>query len=157
MAVPRDNRRTVIIGEKEYELEASLGTSMAYRNEFFGKLDKPYTGDLGTDMLTIYTRNQREVDGEVDGKQAKVPNEDYCGIDLGALMRVTWAMAWAAGSTKKRFDKFLEEVIHQPAGVFDEIVLWQTVMGELGDGIIFRNPQRPSGAEPSDAAEGAEG
>ena len=150
MAVPRDNVRELRIGEKEYRLEASLGTAIVYRNEFFGKLDAPYRGILADDMLQVYHRAQQFEEDE-DGNL--VTNPDYTGNDVEAILRIAWAMAKAAGSTKKSYDKFLNEVIHQPAGVFEEASLYDTVIMRLGGGIIFRRPDGQAGADEPDEAE----
>lgn len=149
MTVPRDNVRELRIGEKEYQLEASLGTAVAYRNEFFGKLDEPYRGILADDMLQVWRRSQETVEDE-GGNEA--PNPDFYGYDVEALLRIAWSMAWAAGSTKKRYAKFYDEVIHQPAGLFEEASLYNTVVMELGGGIIFRRPEGQGGAGQADEA-----
>lgn len=155
MAVPRDNVRELRIGDKEYQLEASLGTAIVYRNEFFGKLDEPYKGILADDMLQAYHRAQRFEDDD-EGKT--VENQDYTGIDIEAILRVAWAMARSAGSTKRSFAKFFDEVIHQPAGVFEEASLYDTVIMRLGGGIIFRRPEGLGGdGEPDEANQEPEG
>lgn len=155
MAVPRDNVRELRIGDKEYQLEASLGTAIVYRNEFFGKLDEPYKGILADDMLQAYHRAQRFEDDD-EGKT--VENPDYTGIDIEAILRVAWAMARSAGSTKRSFAKFFDEVIHQPAGVFEEASLYDTVIMRLGGGIIFRRPEGLGGdGEPDEANQEPEG
>ena len=154
MSVPRDNVRELRIGDVTYELEASLGTAIVYRNEFFGKLDEPYKGILADDMLQVYHRAQptEERDGQM------VENADYMGYDIEAILRIAWAMARAAGSTKRTFARFYDEVIHQPAGVFEEASLYDTVITRLGGGIIFRRPDGHGGAgEPDEAQEGQEG
>jgi len=154
MAVPRDNVREWRIGDKTYRLEASLGTKIIYRNEFFGKLEEPYKGILEDDMLRVYHQSQpfEEVDGET------VANPDYEGNDIEALLRIAWAMARAAGSTKKSFAKFCDEVIHQPAGVFEEASLYDTTIMQLGGGIIFRRPEGLGGSgEPDEENQKPEG
>lgn len=153
--VPRDNVRTLGIGDVSYELEASLGAGIVYANEFRGRLEAPYKGDLNDDLLAIWRGAQETVEDE-DGKD--VANPDFRGVDVMALLRVAWAMARAAGSTSQPFDEFLEGVIHQPAGVFEEASLYGTVVLELGGGVIFRRPEGLGGAGKADEAkEGAEG
>lgn len=155
MAVPRDNVRELRIGDKTYQLEASLGTAITYRNEFFGKLGDGYKGILEDDMLRIYHLAQPFEEGE-DGKPAE--NPDYIGYDIEALLRIAWAMARAEGGMKKGWDKFYAEVIHQPAGVFEEASLYNVVVMELGGGIIFRRPEGQGSAdEPDEAQERPEG
>ena len=155
MAVPRDNVRELRIGDRTYELEASLGTAIVYRNEFFGKLGDGYKGILADDMLRVYHLAQPFEEGE-DGKPAK--NPDYVGYDVEALLRLAWAMARAAGSAKRSYDGFHADVIHQPAGVFEEASLYNVVVMELGAGVIFRRPEGQGGAgEPDEAQERPEG
>lgn len=171
--VVRDNVREFEIGDKTYELEASLGTGIIYANEFRGKLSEPYKGNLADDVLEVFRRNQptltttakTDEDGNVvkgedgipvfqaDGVEVKYDNPDYIGVDTEALIRIAWAMARAAGSTKKTFAKFFDEVIHQPAGLFEEASMYETIVLELGNGIIFRRPTGRGGAEQPDEKE----
>lgn len=146
MAVPQDNVRELRIGDRTYGLEASLGTGIVYREEFLGRLDAPYKGVLADDLLVAWRQAQTELDGE--------PNPDFRGIDVEALLRVAWAMAYAKGSTRKRYQKFHDEVIHQPAGMFEEASLYEVVVLELGGGIIFRRPQGADGSPEPDEAQG---
>ena len=155
MAVPRDNVREWRIGERSYRLEASLGTKVVYRNEFLGKLQKPYRGILEDDMLQVFRLAQPVIEDE--GGE-RVENPDYAGYDIEAMLRIAWAMARAEGGMKRSYDKFRAEVIHQPAGVFEEAALYDTVIMQLGAGIIFRRPEGLGGAgEPDEAQEGPEG
>ena len=169
-AVPRSNVANVTIGDIELELEASLGTDIEYSNEFLGKLDEPYNGVLDHDMLVVWSAYKPTVEMTVlvddegkfvfddegkyvfdpNGKKVELPNQDYRGIDVLALLRIAWAMAYAAGSTKKRFDGFLQAVIHQPAGIVEEASLFSAVIVQLGGGIIFRRPEGLGGSEQAD-------
>ena len=157
--VPRDNVRTITIGGLTYELEASLGTGIAYSNEFRGKLDAPYKGALGDDMLEIYSASRpklRETHVDDDGNEVEefVDNPDYRGIDVEALLRIAWAMAYAAGSTRAGYADFRDEVVHQPAGIFEEASLFEVVVLELGNGIIFRGPEGLGGDGEPDETQG---
>ena len=160
MAVPRDNVRELLIGENTYNLEASLGTGKVYRDEFFGKLEKPYKGVLADDMLQVYRKAQPFEEND-DGEMVK--NPDFEGYDIEALLRIAWAMARSvdpayAKPYKYGYKRFYNEVIHQPAGVFEEASLYDTVIMRLGGGIIFRRPDGHGGAgEPDEAQEGQEG
>jgi len=147
--VVRDNVRTVTIGSMTLEVEASPGAGIVYRNEFVGRLDSPYRGLLSDDMLLIWRQFRPTV--EEDGEE--VPNPDYVGLDMEALLRLTWAMARAAGSTKKGWKAFYEDVIHQPMSVFEESSLYATVILELGGGVIFRRPDGRVGAGAPDEKE----
>ena len=149
MTVPRDNVREWRIGEKTYQLEASLGAGKVYRDEFFGKLDAPYKGILADDMLQVYHKAQLFEESE-DGET--VENPDYVGYDVEALLRIAWAMARAEGGMKRGWDKFYAEVIHQPAGLFEEASLYDVVIVRLGSGITFRRPEGLGGAEEPDEA-----
>lgn len=175
--VPRDNVVTIEIGDMTLELEASLGTGITYSNEFRGKLDAPYKGILADDMLHVWRIAQPTMDETVavdddgnpvfddDGKyvpdpnghEVEVANPEYVGYDIDALLRIAWAMARASGSTKRGFDAFYADVIHQPAGVFEEASLFNAVIMRLGGGIIFRRPTglRDAG-EADEAQEGQE-
>ena len=179
MAVPRDNVRTWRIGELEYELEAGLGTFVAYRNAFWQRLEKPYVGKLDDDMLAIWNLAQPVLEGrwKVDGDGNPVHDDDgalirtfdpevpvttqanpqFMGYDVDALVRVAWAMAWSAGSTKKQFPDFYDEVMHQPAGVSEVSQLFSIVEVQLGGGIIFRRPEGPEGDAGADAQGAEEG
>jgi hypothetical protein len=88
-----------------------------------------------------------------DGKKVEVPNPAYRGIDVLAVLRIAWAMAYAAGSTTNRFDDFLREVIHQPAGIFEEASLFNATIVQLGNGIIFRRPEGLRDSEEPDEAQ----
>ena len=171
--VPRDNVAELRIGDIELELEASLGTGIAYAREFRGKLEEPYVGSLGTDLLTVWRYAQQsftqtvaadedgtpimDEDGryvyDPNGKEVRVPNPDYIGYDVEALLRIAWAMAWAAGSTEKRYEEFYESVVHQSASSYEEAGLYYVVVIVLGGGIIFRGPEGRGGAEEPDAQE----
>ena len=164
--VVRENVRTVTVGGNELELEESLGTGVLYRNEFSGKLEDPYKGVLSDDILTLWNRAQVTVsepelgeDGtpvtDEDGEPVMrdVPNPEYAGIDTEALLRVTWAMARAAGSTKRPWKAFWGEAMHWPVSVYEEQDLFFTVTLELGAAITFRRPEGRGGAEQADEAE----
>ena len=155
MAVPRDNVREWRIGDKTYQLEASLGTGKVYRDEFFGKLGDGYKGILEDDMLRVFRLAQPVIEDEAG---EVVENPDYYGYDVEALLRIAWAMARAEGCMRKGWDKFYAEVIHQPAGVFEEAALYDTVVMHLGAGITFRRPEGLGGAqEPDEANQEPEG
>lgn len=151
--VPRDNVRTATICGEEMEFEASLGAALTYANEFRGKLERPYRGQLYDDILTIWGKAQETVTDPETGED--VPNPDYEGVDLEAVLRVAWAMAWAAGSTKKHYKAWLDDIAHRSGGIFDQSQLWLTVIVELGGGVIFRTPGGQEGADAPDEKEGA--
>lgn len=171
--VPRNNVAELRIGDVELELEASLGTGIEYAREFRGKLDEPYTGSLDADLMTVWRFAQDKFEETVaadedgnpikddDGKyvydpsgvKVRVDNPDYIGYDVEALLRIAWAMAWAAGSTKKRYDAFYQDIIHQPAGSYEEARLYHVVVLVLGGGVIFRGPDGQRSAEEPDPQE----
>ena len=157
--VPRDNVASVSIGDIELELEASLGASITYGNAFRGRLEAPYKGILSDDMLQVWNASKQTLEEvDEDGNATEVANPDYRGIDVEALLRLAWSMAVAAGSAKGGYDEFYEQVIHQPAGVFEEAALFGVVVMQLGGGITFRRPEGRDGAgEADEAQEGQEG
>lgn len=182
MAVQPENIRTWEIGGERFDLEASLGTGIVYRNEFGGKLDPPYKGILEDDMLRIWHVAQPTITGRFaigddgtpaldgDGRPADDPaaprstvaNPDYAGYDVEALFRIAWAMARSVnpewGSPyRKGFKAFREEVMHLPAGMYEVASLYDAAVLELGGGIIFRRPEGQAGDVEPDPQETAEG
>lgn len=149
--VPMNNRQTVTLGGVEYELECSLGAMATYSDEFAGGLDEPYSGFMDRDVLLLWNRSRETV--EEDGKE--VPNKDFRGIDVTGLVRVMWAMAFAAGSTRKHFGEFAEEVMRLPVSAVEEAALFATVVYVLGGNIIFRQPEGQGGAGAPDDEEAA--
>lgn len=124
-----DNRGIVTICGTDYEVESSIGATIVYKNEFKGKLDKPYNGNMGDDMLALY--------GEIESGS----NSDlYYGFDIEAVFRVAWAMAVAAGSTNESWDSFLGRLVHESVTLVDVAGVYQTCVRDLGERTFFRLP-----------------
>jgi len=171
--VVRTNVRELSIGDKTYELEASLGAGIVYSDRFAGELREPYKGLLPDDLMTVWSRSKRTIETKAkvdedgkpvtdeegryvydpDGIDVEYENPDYRGNDVEAILRIAWAMAVAAGSTRESYEEFREGVIHQPAGAYEEASLFTTVVLVLGGGIIFRTPKGQGGAEQPDEEE----
>lgn len=151
-----ENVRTWKVGEDEYALESSMGANIAYRGEFWGRLEPPYKGDMNDDLLAIYRGAQPTVtETDKRGKETEVPNPDHRGVDLEALLRVAWAMAHAVDpAAGKPFDGGYEEfraaIIHQPAGLWEEVDLYNIIMFDLAMKFNFRQRQGQSGAGDAD-------
>lgn len=148
----RDNVRTVELGGVEYEIEASLGAGIAYKNEFFGKLEDPYVGSMEDDLLRVWVKSQEELK-EIDDAGNVVssePNPDYGGVDIAALLRLTWAM-WSACDDKATSWKDFERVaLHANVAVYEVSILFNTVVVELGGGCTFRKPEGHAGPGAAD-------
>lgn len=161
--VPQDNIAKLKIGNKEFDIEASLGTSTIYAKEFRGKLEKPYKGFLVDDLLNIWHVSQSTITDTVsvdddgnpildsdgvpthdpDGIEFEYDNPDFIGYDIDAILRIAWAMARSVNPKcgepyKGSFEDFYNDIIHQPASLYEEASLFNTVVVELGGGIIFR-------------------
>lgn len=147
----RDNVRTIDLGGKSYDIEASLGAGIAYRNEFFGKLEDPYVGSFEDDLLRVWSRSQQMIeDVDENGNEIRVPNQDYAGLDTLALLRLTWAM-WAACDPKATTWKAFEKtVLHANVSAYEQTAMFVVVVKELGGGCTFRKPKGQDGADAAD-------
>ena len=146
MAGRPDNVRVVELGGKTYEVEASLGAGIAYKNEFFGRLEEPYVGSLDDDLLKLWHRAQPTTD--VDGEQ--VPNPDYDGVDVVALLRLLWAM-WAARDKRATsWEKFEDRALHANVSTYEVHAAFATIVGDLGGSCTFRRPKGQAGADAAD-------
>lgn len=170
----RDNVRTVTVGGRAIEVESSLGARKVYADEFMGKLSKPYSGVLSDDLLALYDGTREFVEDEVlvtdddgnpvtdeDGNEVTtkgmVPNPAYRGgVDVSELLRLTWAMAFAAGSVTQVYDEWMDSVWHSPMTRDEEVVLYAVVALELG-AYTFRGAEGRGDAGEPDEAEAAEG
>lgn len=147
-----DNRATVTLDDREFEVIASLGASEVYRNEFWGKVGAPYIGVLEEDLLTAHNGAQRTVTEEDKrGRERAVPNPEYRGTDMGAAVRFLWAMARAAGLTDG-YEEFSAWVMSMPMSVYDQRELFTRIVYEVAAPHYFRQP-----AGHADAGEPDEG
>lgn len=134
MAEPTpENETTITIGGKELAIRATNGACKTYADEFVGKLSKPYTGHLVADLAAT--------DEMVVERIKSAKGVDYYPewSELPALTRAIWAMARAAGSTKKSwtaFEKALDDAVpnlSEASAAYNEIV-----RGEFGQKTFFR-------------------
>lgn len=134
MAEPTpDNEITITIGGKKLTIRATNGACKTYADEFAGKLPKPYTGHLVPDLATT--------DSKVVDCINSANGREYFPewSEMPALTRAIWAMARAAGSTKKSwaaFEKALDESapnLSEPSLAYNEIV-----RGDFGKRTFFR-------------------
>lgn len=134
MAEPTpDNETTVMIGGKELTIRATNGACKTYADEFAGKLPKPYTGHLVPDLAAT---DSKVVDCINSAKGREYFPE---WSEMPALTRAIWAMARAAGSTKKSwaaFEKALDDAapnLSEPSIAYNEII-----RGDFGKRTFFR-------------------
>lgn len=134
MAEPTpDNETTVTIGGKNLTIRATNGACKTYADEFAGKLPKPYTGHLVPDLAAT---DSKVVDCINSAKGREYFPE---WSEMPALTRAIWAMARAAGSTKKSwaaFEKALDDAapnLSEPSIAYNEII-----RGDFGKRTFFR-------------------
>lgn len=128
-----DNEITITIGGKKLAIRATNGACKTYSDEFAGKLPKPYTGHLVPDLATT---DSKVVDCINSAKGREYFPE---WSEMPALTRAIWAMARAAGSTKKSwaaFEKALDDAapnLSEPSVAYNEII-----RGDFGKRTFFR-------------------
>jgi len=123
----------ITIGGKKLAIRATNGACKTYAGEFAGKLPKPYTGHLVPDLAATDSK-------VVDCINAAKGREYYPEwSEMPALTRAIWAMARAAGSTKKSwtaFEKALDDAapnLSEPSVAYNEII-----RGDFGKRTFFR-------------------
>lgn len=126
MAVDTNNRTTVTVGGVEYEIEASNGAVEIYAKEFRDTAEKPFTGNLITDMMadSVMLSNS----GSTLIMWCDIPHVE------GAL----WAMAKAAGSTKDSFAKWHKRLNSSPIDPMETTEAIHIIFGDFGDRTFFR-------------------
>lgn len=124
-----DNRIDIHVFDRDYTLEASLGAASIYKNQFKGKVDKPYLGNLVEDIAQLYMHSE---------------SEQADGLDYDILFGLMWAMGKASGSISETWEQFYEQVAHRPLTLEEVTGVYSVIVHELGDGVIFRLPDRPS-------------
>ena len=138
-----DNRGKVTICGTEYEVEPSIGATIVYKNEFKGKLERPYNGNMADDMVALY--------GEIETGS---DSSSYFGFDIEAIFRIAWAMAVAAGSTNDSWQTFFGRLVHDSVTLVDVADTYQTCVRDLGERTFFRLPGRlPDDIEPDEEQE----
>lgn len=135
MAEPTpDNETVVTIGGKEIAIRATNGACRTYADEFAGKLPKPYTGHLVPDLAAT----DKKVVDCINSANGREYFPEWS--EMPALTRAIWAMARAAGSTKKSwtaFEKTLDDAapnLSEPSIAYNEII-----RGDFGKRTFFRN------------------
>ena len=131
-----DNRIDIHVFDRDYTLEASLGAASIYKNQFKDKVDPPFLGNLVEDIAKLYVL----VESPELGK----------GLDYDILFGLMWAMGKASGSVKETWEQFYEQVAHKPLTLEEVTGVYSVIVHELGDGVIFRLPDRPSDDTESD-------
>lgn len=135
---PRDNRDTVRLAGVNYEIEASNGACLAYANEFRGKLERPFSGSLMSDILT--------------STRAISAGDESSILALENITRIVWAMAFAAGGRHRTYEDMCEELEHECVGYF-ELAEACGVVFKLADRTFFRLPEGQADVGEPDEAE----
>lgn len=130
------NRVDVHVFGRDYTLEASLGAATIYKNQFKDTAEEPFLGNLVEDIAKLYVM----VESPELGK----------GLDYDVLFGLMWAMGKAAGSIEETWEKFYELVAHKPLTLEEVAGVYSVIVHELGDGVIFRLPERPDNDTESD-------
>lgn len=151
------SKRTVAIGDDSFDVAATLGAGVTYAEEFRGKVKSPYTGLLSDDMLVLFRRcNPKKM--ERDGEESKwVDNDEFEGIEANVdpLLRMTWAMCHACGGTRLGWAKFREMCLACEFVAAQLGALYDTIVNDLGNGVIFRLPEGQTGVgAPDEEQEG---
>lgn len=131
-----DNRVDIHVFDRDYTLEASLGAASIYKNQFKGKVDEPFLGNLVEDIAKLYVLVESP--------------ELATGLDYDILFGLMWAMGKASGSITETWEQFYEQVAHKPLTLEEVTGVYSVIVHELGDGVIFRLPNRPSDDSESD-------
>ena len=131
-----DNRIDIHVFDRDYTLEASLGAASIYKNQFTAQVDQPFLGNLVEDIAKLYVL----VESPELGK----------GLDYDILFGLMWAMGKASGSISETWEQFYEQVAHRPLTLEEVTGVYSVIVHELGDGVIFRLPDRPSDDTESD-------
>lgn len=94
------NTASITLGGKEIELRASNWASQVYAETFYGQERGKYNGSLQHDTSQVVADcfNSDE-DGNLSIAYSDIPF---------ALWGIVWALAYAAGSTKARYDQWMK-------------------------------------------------
>ena len=151
-----DNLYTFRICGEDINCIASLGASIAYRDEFIGKLNRPYTGMLETDLATIYRRTLPVVHVELDGDGNVVMGDDGTPHeDMVAILRFVWAMARAEGSVTDGWDEWSSRVLSSTMGMHEQRRIFDKALYEVALKHWFLDEEGRLGAEEPDAEQEA--
>lgn len=168
MADAHDNRVIVTLGDRELELAATKLAERIYGDRF--RDDVEALGPSNAQRLVQVATSEVDADGK-PVTETRAISLSYCGrlkmdiavsanSNIGAMAELpdqvvaaTWAMAKAAGSTKKTYDEFFAWWLTLPSSAQQDMALWEAVCVDLAERAFFRDYGRPSGAEPSDEVE----
>lgn len=133
-----DNRTTVTVGGRKYEVEASNLACRVYADEFREADSKALTGDTKRDAGSYTGRLIHDL--LADRQRVLAAGIDWPEWDEAPRILATiWAMARAAGSTKSSWGGFRASVEHAPANLY-EVATAANKIFELGNLTFFRLP-----------------
>lgn len=133
-----DNRTTVTVGGRKYEVEASNLACRVYADEFREADSKALTGDAKKDAGSYTGRLIHDL--LADRQRVLAAGIDWPEWDEAPRILATiWAMARAAGSTKASWRAFRASVEHSPANLY-EVATAANRIFELGNLTFFRLP-----------------
>lgn len=142
-----DNGNTAeieVCGER-IEVKASNRACEVYAEEFRPTAEAPFTGSLIGDIVAEHALIRQS--------GLTLPSWSDAPHVLGAV----WAMARAAGSTRKGWGSFRDAVLDGTASAHECVAAISELMfdGGLGERTFFRQPGRGDGAvEPDTIAQG---
>lgn len=133
-----DNRTTVTVGGRKYEVEASNLACRVYADEFREADSKALAGDTKRDAGSYTGRLIHDL--LADRQRVLAAGIDWPEWDEAPRILATiWAMARAAGSTKASWGAFRASVEHAPANLY-EVATAANKIFELGNLTFFRLP-----------------
>lgn len=97
-----------------------------------------------------------EVTGDYDAPCVAVPNPDYRGRDMVAVLRFVWAMARAAGAMAEGWAEWSARVMASPMGVAEQKRVFDKALYEVAYKHWFLDGDGQVGAEERDAPQEAE-
>ena len=146
-----DNRTTVTVGGRKYEVEASNLACRVYADEFREADSKALTGDAERDAGSYTGRLIHDL--LADRQRVLAAGVDWPEWDeVPRILATIWAMARAAGSTKSSWRAFRASVEHAPANLY-EVATAANGIFELGNLTFFRLPDGLGDAVESDEGE----
>lgn len=133
-----DNRTTVEVGGRKYEIEASNLACRIYADELREADQKALTGDEAQDAGRYTGRLIHDL--LLDRQCVLSAGIDWPEWDeVPRVLAAIWAMARAAGSTKASWRSFRASVEHAPANLYETATAANRVL-ELGNLTFFRLP-----------------
>ncbi|MCI6843805.1 MAG: hypothetical protein MR874_03475 [Coriobacteriaceae bacterium] len=146
-----DDRATVRIGGREYEVEASNLACRIYADEFREADSKSLTGDDVEDAGRYSGRLIHDL--LLDRQRVLAAGVDWPEWDeVPRILAAIWAMARAAGSTKTAWKAFAASVEHAPANLYEVSVTANHIF-DLGNLTFFRLPDGLGDAQEPDEGE----